>query len=674
MAAALLLGLGLVVARLWTVRLVPFAVAAEIATILALIALPRPVRLVAAVIGEASGRLARALGALRPAPVLSIAILAAAGALAAYRLRPVVEIPLGGGRETAFEEGLGSFDARDGVRFRHLPARASLDLRDLGGGGSWRVDVTAALGGPSRSVPLLDLGRGPVAATLGPQWSTHEATAAAPLGWRGGLRLDFPASRRDDIWLHEVRIDRGRVWPPARAVVAIALTSLLMAVALLAGGVAVATAWASAVVVVILESLALLLDPVAAIPELPRLVAIASLGAAVTSVAAAIAGRAERSLLPPAAIAAGGVGFMAWLATSTAPLYRGGHFVFHSSIAEEIWKGRFLLYYLPYPGSMLSQQAQWGNVIVPHPCLYHTLVAPLAALPRPALFAAEKVFLALLLASMVWATAALAARIGPPAAAVPAAVLMAAMPAAYQLLGLGHLMTILGCWAMTLAMTYLVLRIESLGQRGPWWRAVLLLTLCFLAYTAGLLFTGMVIAATALLLARSRPEIARPLVGAAFAAGLLAFALYYVHWTWPFLSESVPRLFTGAGAQPDSSAGALPMRLGALPHKLAYTFGSALLPLVGLSGLLLVRRGPERVLMLAWGAVLPVFMGLDLAFNFLLKHHYFTMVPVAVGGGAALAAIAGRGRAGRVLAAVVLVAVALLGARVALDAAMGRIP
>ena len=78
--------------------------------------------------------------------------------------------------------------------------------------------------------------------------------------------------------------------------------------------------------------------------------------------------------------------------------------------------------------------------------------------------------------------------------------------------------------------------------------------------------------------------------------------------------------------------------------------------------------------MLAWGAVLPVFMGLDLAFNFLLKHHYFTMVPVAVGGGAALAAIAGRGRAGRVLAAVVLVAVALLGARVALDAAMGRIP
>ena len=109
---------------------------------------------------------------------------------------------------------------------------------------------------------------------------------------------------------------------------------------------------------------------------------------------------------------------LAWLAATTAPLYRGGHFVFHSSIAEEIWKGRFLLYYLPYPGSMLSQQAQWGNVIVPHPALYHTLAAPLAALPHAAFFVAEKVLLALLLAAMVWACAALAAAYHRTAAAI----------------------------------------------------------------------------------------------------------------------------------------------------------------------------------------------------------------------------------------------------------------
>ena len=99
-----------------------------------------------------------------------------------------------------------------------------------------------------------------------------------------------------------------------------------------------------------------------------------------------------------------------------------------------------------------------------------------------------------------------------------------------------------------------------------------------------------------------------------------------------------------------------------------------MVPVLGLGGLLLARRGVERVLLLAWAAILPVFMVLDLSFNFLLKHHYFTMVPVAVGGGVLLARIAERGRWGRVAAVVALLSVALLGARVGLDAATGRIP
>jgi hypothetical protein len=147
-----------------------------------------------------------------------------------------------------------------------------------------------------------------------------------------------------------------------------------------------------------------------------------------------------------------------------------------------------------------------------------------------------------------------------------------------------------------------------------------------------------------------------------------------VNWFWPFLSKTVPQLLGGSGAHSGSSAGALPLRIAAMPHKLAYTFGSALVPALGLFGLFLARRGVERVLLLAWAAVLPVFMVLDLSFNFLLKHHYFTMVPVAVGGGVLLARIAERGRWGRVAALAALLAVALLGARVGLDAAMGRIP
>jgi hypothetical protein len=447
---------------------------------------------------------------------------------------------------------------------------------------------------------------------------------------------------------------------------------VLLFLALLATGVGASASWIIGMALVVLEAAALAVDPVAAIPDVPRLTAIVLAGAVLGALARAVLSRGPGQGLAPAAIAAGSVGFMAWLAATTTPLYRGGHFLFHSAIAEEIWKGRFLVYYLPYPGSMLSQQAQWGNVVVPHPALYHTLVAPLATLPRPAFFTAEKVVLALLLAAMVWCAAALAARLGPPGAATAAAVLMAFLPPSFQLLGLGHLMTILGCSAMTMAVTYVALHWEDLGQRRRWWRAVLLLTLCYLSYFAGLLFMGMVVVIASAALYRGRPSFVRALFGAAAAAAALAFASYYVNWAWPFVSQTVPQLLGGSGAS--ASPGALPSRIAAAPHKLTYTFGSVLVPALGLAGLLLARRGVERVLLLAWAAVLPVFMVLDLYFNFLLKHHYFTMVPVAVGGGVLLARAAERGRWGRAAAAAALLAVALLGARVGLAAATGRIP
>ena len=673
--AAALVATGLVFARAWTVWLLPAATYAEAALLLLVTVVPQQVRAALSVAVDAGSRLLSPLRTLDPRPLAALVMLGAAGIVAAYRMQPVVVIPMGSGRETAFEQGLGSFDALDGVRFRHVAGRASLDLRDLGGG-EWRASVTAASPGVPRSLPLADAGPGVVEAMVGPEWSTHEITAHAPSGWRSGLTLTFPGSRRDDLWLREVRIDRGHAWPSLRIVLAVIAAGLLLAVAMRASGLPGRTAWIGAFILETLEAAAIAADPAAAIPHLPHLVAVVFLGAIVTAFARAVAVRGEEraASLPPAALAAGGIGFMAWLAATTAPLYRGGHFVFHSSIAEEIWKGRFLLYYLPYPGSMLSQQAQWGNVIVPHPALYHTLAAPLAALPHAAFFTAEKVLLALLLAAMVWACAALAARLGPPGAATPAAILMAGMPASFQLLGLGHLMTVLGCWAMTMAVTYLALNWDRLGERRRWWRAVLLLTLCYLSYFAGLLFMLMVIAIAAIALVRRQPAFVRALLTAGAMAAALAFAAYYVNWTWPFLSESVPQLLGGSGAHSSSSAGALPSRIAAAPHKLAYTFGSVLVPLFGLTGLIVARRGVERVLLLAWAAVLPVFSGLDLFFNFLLKHHYFTMVPVAVGGGVLLARVAERGRWGRVLAVAALVTVAVLAARVGRDAATGRIP
>jgi hypothetical protein len=677
LAGAGVAALGILLARGWTVRLLPGVAAAEAILLLLIAVMPEPVRAMGRRIAEVRRRIVLAARALKPAPLAALVLLSAAGTVLAYRMQPVLVLPMGSGREAAFESGLGTFDSVDGVRFRHLTSRAWVDLRDLGGG-EWRVSVTAAAAGPPRAMPLFDVGTGVVEANVGPDWSAHEIAARAPTGWRSGLMITFPGSRREDIWLREVRVDRGRAWPPLRIVVAVAAAAILMAIAVLAAGLAPGAAWLAGAAVILLEVAALAVDPLAAIPCVRRLVAIAGAGALLTALVASVMAWTGREgsapALPPAAIAAGGIGFTAWLAATTSPLYRGGHFVFHSSIAEEIWKGRFLLYYLPYPGSMLSQQAQWGNVVVPHPCLYHTLVAPLAALPRAAFFTGEKVLLALLLAAMVWASAALAARVGPPGAATAAAVLMASMPAAFQLLGLGHLMTIFGCWAMAMAVAYLALRADRMGERRTWWRAVLLLSLCFLAYFAGLLFMGMVVAIAVAAVFRKDQPLARALLTAAATAAAIAFAVYYVNWTAPFLSESVPRLLSGSGDHSSAAASALAPRLAAVPHKLAYTFGSSLLPLLGLSGLLLARRGVPRVLLLAWASVLPVFTGLDLFFNFLLKHHYFTMVPVAVGGGVLLGTLSERGRWGRAVAAVALIAVAVLGARAGLDAATGRIP
>ena len=441
--------------------------------------------------------------------------------------------------------------------------------------------------------------------------------------------------------------------------------------------------WSTAALTTVVLALALVVLPLATVPFLPAALGIAGAAALFSALAAGVArlarGRGVSLVPPPAALAAASLGFATFWATTAYPLYRGGHFVFHSSIAEEIWRGRFLLFYLPYPGSVLTRQPQWANVIVPHPCLYHTLVSPLAALPHDWFYFLEKGVLALLLAGNVLMTSLLALRAGGERGAAFAAVLAAAIPASYQLLGLGHLMTILGAWAFALAFGHLALRFDALPQRRTLVTAAALLAFSFLSYFAGLLFALVVLAVAAATLGRSQPRAVRALIVAAALAAAAAFALYYVHWTGPFLSQTVPRLLaraSGSAGAYEAAPTALPLvrRLARVPEQLEYTFGSPLVPLLGLLGLGLVRGKATRTLLLAWGGVLVVFTGLDQFFNFLLKHHYFTIVPVAVGGGLLLSALAERGRYGRGLSWAAALAVMLLGAQRAFEAATGRIP
>jgi hypothetical protein len=620
--------------------------------------LPRAAGLLAEVAAE-SGR--RVLGAIRSFGTVRPALLVAGGSIglaAAYAAHPRLEIDVGSGRETVLASRFGAFDSSEGASFRTALPGSTLDLRDFGAG-HWSVAVTSAAGNGG--------------------WETTYFEAESRFAWRPGLKIPFrDASGGAPVRIDRVVVERGGVLASPRVVLALLAAAFLAGVGVVAAGLRAATGTLTVVMLLAAEGAALAADPLIVVPFALPFLGIAGAGALLMAVAggvAAVAGRRGAPLfLPPSVLATAALGFVAWFAASAFPLYRGGNFLFHSNIAEEIWKGYFLLYYLPYPGSMLSRQAQWGDVVVPHPCLYQVLAAPLAALPREWFHLAEKAGLALGLAGLVVVAGLLAQRAAGERAAAFAAIVMAGLVPSFQLLGLGHLMTILGCVASSIALGFLVSRAERLTESSTWWIAVSLLTFCFLSYTAALLFSGLVLVLALPVLIYRGPRVGRALLTVTLAAGALAFLLYYVNWAGPFLVQTVPKLLHGSGVSAADAGVPVWSRLLRQPAKLNYSYGSFLVPLGGLAGLGLLPRSPGRLVLLAWGAVLVVVSGLDLFFNFLLKHHYYVMVPVAVGLGLLLARAWEAGRLGRLLCVAVLAVLLALGADTALAVALGDIP
>jgi hypothetical protein len=274
-----------------------------------------------------------------------------------------------------------------------------------------------------------------------------------------------------------------------------------------------------------------------------------------------------------------------------------------------------------------------------------------------------------MLAAIALSASILATCFGNARAGAFAAVIAVSLPPMFQLLELGHLMTLFGMWAATMALTFIALRFEDLNKRSTWWWATVLLTICFLSYTASLLFAAALLGLAVPLLYRRAPGPARALASASVAAAVAAFFLYYLHWTWPFLSESLPRLVSGSTSQSEGSA--IWNRAVTLPGRFAFTYGSPVLPLVGLAGLGLATRSPQRTLLLLWGGILILFSGLDLFFNFILKHHYFVMAPVSVGLGLASAWLSEKGRLGKALVVIFFVFLIVTACRAALAVALG---
>jgi hypothetical protein len=96
-------------------------------------------------------------------------------------------------------------------------------------------------------------------------------------------------------------------------------------------------------------------------------------------------------------------------------------------------------------------------------------------------------------------------------------------------------------------------------------------------------------------------------------------------------------------------------RLRLAPEKLEYTFGTSWAPVAGVLGLSLAEGRPRRLLLYGWALSLPLFSVLDLAFNFLLKHHYFSFPAVAVGLGLVLQKLAEKRPLGTAVFALIVV-------------------
>jgi hypothetical protein len=636
-------------------------------------------RLTAAVLSTLRGArigAVRGLTGIRgyPAGILLAVGLIATGA--AQAARPSFVVDVGSGRSASRLASFGPLDSAGGQTFRTAARGAQVDLRDLGGGSTWRLAVDVAAESGPRELLVARAGSSEIRTMLGTAWTQVALQTPTTIGWRSGPVLTFPdAAQHVGLRVAAVRVDRGSSWPSLRVLICLLLASLCVAVIPPVLGLSRSVALAAGASTIAGLCLALALDPVVSTPFVPMFTVIAAVGVALSCLAAGLHAAAGKSTgLPLAALIGPLLGFIGWWSATMYPLYRGGHFTFHSSIAEEIWGGRFWIYYLPYPGSMLSRQLQWGNLIFPHPCLYHVIMAPLVGL-GPWFYTVSKALLALWLTLIAVCAAVLARRSGGDRAAVFAGTLAAIMPLTYQLLGLGHLMTLLGALTLSLALTYQIVHLDQLSERPVFWKASLLLALALLSYFASVPFSAVLFGiALPFAFHSSGPRVGRALAGVGLVGAAIAFALYYVNWAGPFMSESVPQLLSGAGRGDGDAASSVSARLLQQPGKFTYTFGAWLVPLVAVAGLAREVRRPDRTLLWPWAALLVVFSGLDLSFNFLLKHHYFSLVPVTVGLALVLARLSDKGRIGWVAAWLAVAAVGALGARMMLATALGWIP
>ncbi|MEA2575710.1 MAG: hypothetical protein QOH93_3008 [Chloroflexia bacterium] len=325
---------------------------------------------------------------------------------------------------------------------------------------------------------------------------------------------------------------------------------------------------------------------------------------------------------------------------------------------------------LYFPGGLSEVPPEWGmSLLIPKSPLFYVAVASFSALPFE-LETLVKWLISVLDATLVVFAYWFSRRIrASDKAAITAAFLYAVMPLAFRAFSYGILPTIFAQW-LAAALLALVLAASLRGWRpATVLVAVLLATLTLLSFPTVAVFVTLIIVTVPVVwrLTHSRGQRRQPFSWQPYlvlgAAWVLALVAYYDLYVAPVTASAVALL----GAAP--GGGSTVRWPGGVTELIAWTadYLASLLPLIlaGVGVLLLLARrhaaaGHARAtaLVLAWLAILPLFVAANYKVDMIGKHLFFTMLPVAVTGGVGLLALGARGTWGRRLAGLLLFTVA----------------
>jgi hypothetical protein len=398
----------------------------------------------------------------------------------------------------------------------------------------------------------------------------------------------------------------------------------------------------------------------------------------------------------------------------------GGMDLPQTIVKDMPWHLRFInelkvggLEQLLQPGVLSVTPRDWdlgSNALVPKSPLFYLVMLPLAYLPGE-LEVWVKLVICLIDVSGAVILYYLARRLLPNGERIGllAAAVYLLTPLSYRVLSFGTLPTIFAQWLTLLAFAYLALNLSRLHHPLVLLGQSLLLALVLLSFPTMVLFTPIVLAVVfiggALFIrdkvTRRNALLFLPLSGIIAAA--LAVLLYYGRYIEGVLSNTLPKIVTGVTVRGELVGDKLGGWGGLLASNISF-YGSLIPFILTLAGLALLFRTAWRspsqlgvsggsplqnpfqhdlqstiynppsvqslsLLLLGWLLILPLFYVANYWLDMIGKHLLYTMYPLALASGVALAHLDRMGRWGRWLVWLLLAGLAFA----ALDLWLGRI-